>query len=56
MTGNELGSKRRQISLHDVQVGATNAASHHAKQNTSGGKLGTRNILDLKERSGRCRF
>jgi hypothetical protein len=31
MTGNELVSKRRQISFHDVQVGATNAASNHAK-------------------------
>jgi hypothetical protein len=56
MTGNELRSKRWQISLHDVQVSATNAASNYAKKDMSGGKLGTGNILDLKERRRECRF
>ena len=33
MTRNELRFKRRELSFHDVQVRATNAASNDAKQN-----------------------
>jgi hypothetical protein len=54
MAGNELRSDRRQISFNDVQVGTANPASNHPKQNMSGCKLWTGNILDLKERSRRC--
>jgi hypothetical protein len=55
MTRNELRFKRRELSFHDVQVRATNAASNDAKQNMSGAKLGTGNFSNLKKRSRRVR-
>jgi hypothetical protein len=47
MTRNELRSKRRQISFHDVQVSAAYSTSNDPKQDMSGFKLWTGNILDL---------
>jgi len=55
MTRNELRFKRRELSFHDVQVRATNAASNDAKQNMSGAKLWTGNFGNLKKRSRRVR-
>jgi hypothetical protein len=49
---NQQRSKWRQVSFDDVQIGATNSASHNPKHEMSSLNLWTGNILKLKERSG----
>jgi len=53
MARNELRFKRRQVPFNDVQVGTTDPAGNHPKQDMPGFKLWTRDILHLKERPRR---
>jgi hypothetical protein len=49
MAGNELRSKCRQISFHDVQISAANPAGDNPKQDVAAFKAWTGDVLDLKE-------
>jgi hypothetical protein len=49
MTRNELRSKCREISFHDVQISAANPAGDNPKQDVAAFRLWTGDLLDLKK-------
>jgi hypothetical protein len=49
MARNELLSKWREISFHNVQISAANPAGDNPKQDVPGLKLWTGDFLDLKK-------
>jgi hypothetical protein len=56
MARNELRSKCRQISFHNVQISAANPAGDNPKQDVPGLKLWTGDFRDLKKRSRRFMY
>ena len=56
MTRNQLRSKCRKISFHNVQISAANPAGDNPKQDVPGLKLWTGDFLDLKKRSRRFMY
>jgi hypothetical protein len=55
MTWNQLAAARRQLSFHDVEIGAANAACANSQQNVTGCGFRPWDLRDV-ERPGGNRF